>query len=317
MNMQIIEEWLGDGMEVNAVNPCVFDTQDLEVEERLLTAAKLKSFYPSFALSATELIHKLFVKYTVPNTLIITTPNEHENVQRIIKHLNTDVVYVDPNDTQFDMGIIDRASQYSNVILYMIGTQYSTGIVNNYGLYRWIKYQIEKYGIPCILICDACQELFLLDRDYTDFDYVIYTGHSLVQLFNLGMLFSKEPIDIGNHWAHNVDYYIDCLSFVLDRKKHLLQFNQVMNKAFATEIDNHKVVVFNNSAPHLFCFKLNNLSMVQNYRAWIDLFRKHHLVLQKIDQDWIIRFRAQDVMREHTLFIDSLKFLQGVLNEDL
>lgn len=317
MNIQVIKNWLGNGMRVNAVNPCVFDSQDIEVEKRLLWAAKLNSFCPTFALSATELIHKLFVKHTNPNTLIITTPNEHENVQRIIRHLNVDVVYLDPNATLFDWSLIDKAKEYSNVILYMIGTQYSTGIVNKHGLYVWVKYQLEKAGIPCILICDACQELFLLDRDYTEFDHVIYTGHSLVQLFNLGMLFSKQPTDIGNHWAHNVDYYIDCLSFVLDRKDHLLDFNKVMCEAFTTEISNHKIIVFNNSAPHLFCFKLNNLVMVENYRAWIDLFKKHNLVLQKIDQDWLIRFRAQDVLREHELFIDSLKFLGGVLNEDL
>lgn len=318
MNMQLIKDWLGDELVVNAVNPCVFDNStDPETECQLLTMSKLHGFHCTFALSATELIHKLFIKYTVPNTLIITTPNEHENVQRIIKHLNIDVLYLDPNSTMFDWSVLDKAQEYSNVILYMIGTQYSTGIVNNRGLYVWLKYQLQKRDIPCILICDACQELFLLDHDYSQFDYVVYTGHSLVQLFNCGMLFSKEPTDIGNHWSHNVQAYLDELSFVLDRKEHLLDFNRVMCEAFSDEIANHTIIVFNNSAPHLFCFKLNNLSMIQNYRAWIDLFRKHNLVLQRLDQDWVIRFRAQDVMREHTLFINSLKFLQGVLNEDL
>lgn len=317
MNSQVIEDWLGDGLEINAVNPCVFDTQNIQVEQRLLILARLQSFHVTFALSATELIHKLFIKYTIPNTLIITTPNEHENVNRIVRHLNVDVIYLDPNATLFDNSILDRAKEYSNVILYLIGTQYSTGVVNNHSLYVWIRYQLQKSGIPCILVCDACQELFLLDRDYTDFDYVIYTGHSLVQLFNLGMLFSKQPTDIGNHWSYSVDYYLNQLSLVLSRKEHLLDFNKVMCETFANEISDHTISVFNNSAPHLFCFKLNKLSMIQNYRAYIDLFKKHNLVLQKVDQDWIIRFRAQDVLREHMLFIDSLKFLQGVLNADL
>jgi len=88
--------------------------------------------------------------------------------------------------------LVCKIRRYKRVFLYAIGTTCGDGVITPTSLFRQIQAIVRSANVELISVLDAVQELFLFDRDYSCFDYVIGTAHALVPEYDTGIVISKE-----------------------------------------------------------------------------------------------------------------------------
>lgn len=202
----------------------------------------IKTNSMSFDRSATRLINKLFKHYVGPDTLVISSRNEHPSVRKNLdKSKNT---YLLHNSTSLDSMYDDILSieeilqtrKFSNIFIYIIGTRVDTGLSTPLEIYELIKKMALQYNKNVIVVIDAVQEIFMWNRDYSMFDYIIGTGHAYVKKYDLGIMITKKGLlEFGNKnykWGNG---YLKRLHILFKRKDKLFMFNDVLSRFFGIE----------------------------------------------------------------------------------
>ena len=179
-----------------------------------------------FAKSATDLIKQLFEKYVDDDTLIVTTDNEHPNVRDIL-HGYSNVVYAIQKQHYVPFTVNKK---YKRIFIYMIGAYCGSGHIVKNKEFEFVIANAKAYCDEVISVIDAVQELFLYPRDYHLFDYIIGTGHALIEKYNVGFVLSKRnDIGINTKAAYTFAYLLDIL---LQRRCYLNEFSNLMSEYF-------------------------------------------------------------------------------------
>lgn len=219
--------------------------------------------YPNMWVStadcATTLIGKLFESYADNDTLIVTTEFEHENVRDkyIPKYSNVFKL----NVQEFETGNLSRLVNFikdkkpSKVFVYMIGTRVTSGYMMPQSILNHVKLILTKFKIPHVFCLDACQEICKI-RDYTMFDHIVFTAHSALMYFNLGILYSKENPHFGCNWERYCRF-IEQKKQLIDSNIDLLLFNTRMKNILSEELEIFGNQVVNNSVPWFFTLKID------------------------------------------------------------
>lgn len=181
----------------------------------------------SFDACATNIINNLFNMYVDDDTLVVTTDSEHHSVinntnkckhhQYIIKNfmINNDV--------------LANIKKYKKVFVYIIGTFCGSGLVIPDAYLMKIKQSLVKNGVEHIFVLDAVQEMFMIPRDYSIFDYVIGTAHAIIPNLNFGILLSKKDYDKKLYPNSNLlSTYVRCLEILPD----ITYFSSIMGMNF-------------------------------------------------------------------------------------
>ena len=180
----------------------------------------------TFAPCATDLIKRLFKKYVDDDTLVLTTTCEHPNVLEILKKYKN-VKYVMEGQRLKDFKL---TKQYKRIFVYMIGTICATGYIVLDQEFDLIINEAKQHSKEVITVIDAVQELFLLPRDYSRFDYIIGTAHALIKNYDTGILLSKKS-DIGKH-LYTAKPFTTILTNLLKRNVYLNEFHTLMRMEF-------------------------------------------------------------------------------------
>lgn len=217
-----------------------------------LQFSNIENFNFSFAPCATDIINALFDKYVDDDTLIITTCKEHKSTTKCLKqHKNVQIVY-DKNKSQE----LKFEGNYKRIFIFMIGTSCAEGEFTYDYVFDNIISAAKATEKEVITVIDACQELFLLPRNYSRFDYIIGTGHALVPKFNVGILLRKDScLDVGKRLAVSKTFCV-LLKLLMKRKDIIHQFNMAMNIEFGILKNSHFKTV--SHINHLFFIKSNN-----------------------------------------------------------
>lgn len=220
--------------------------------------------YPNMWVStadcATTLIGKLFEKCADENTLIITTEFEHENVRD--KFLPNYHNVFKLNVREFETGDLSRLVTYikntkpTNVFVYMIGTRVTSGYMIPQSILSHVKLILTKHNIPHVFCLDACQEICKI-RDYSLFDHIIFTAHSALMYFDLGILYSKENPNFECDYDRYCKF-VEKKKKLIDSNVDLLLFNVRMKNILSEELERFGNQVVNNSVPWFFTIKVEH-----------------------------------------------------------
>ncbi len=221
------------------------------------------NMWVSTADCATTLIKKLFEKYVEDDeTLIITSEFEHENVREIVSsYRNVFKLNVEDIDECKLNRLIShlKTNKPKKVFVYLIGTRVTSGIVTSQFIFESIKKILEKYNIQKTMVIDACQEIYPI-RDYSLFDHIIFTAHSALMYFDLGILYSKNNPKFECDWM-SFSNYVAMKKGLIDNNSEVLLFNSRMRNIFSESLIEFGNAEIYNSAPWFFSFNVEHTKL--------------------------------------------------------
>ena len=268
-----------------------------------------------FDESGSSFINKVFDKEVDDETLVVSTTYEHGSVQKRLKEVKNLLLLNSDNDIrgyQIDK-IINEAKKYKKVFLYIIGTQLSTGEITPQLFFEDVKEALVKNNIEHKILIDDVHGMFVTPRDYRIFDYVLYTAHSLVNEYEMGILISKDG-DLGLKACNWGKEYLKRLDIILGKKEKMMQFKNIMiqylNKLIA---DTSTFRLYTQTANHIFAVETKGLYYTEEEYEKLDSY-KIRVSEHKIANSWI-RIRFQEFTRQSTeRAIEGLKYLTKLIN---
>lgn len=291
--------------------------------KELLPLGNVEDFRLEVGQSGSFLIRQLFYKYVDDNTLVITSDNEHATVsikciQNVKHHLCIPIA--DTPKLQVDH-ILDIYKQHNctKVLVYYIGTTISTGQITPQEFFYSLKELFTEHDIPHKMILDDVHGLFITPRDYSIFDGIVYTCHSLVVGYDMGLLLTKLPDKIGYCDYEKANNYLPKLNIVLNKFNKVRMFNLILAQLFGPELAyTEKLELFPSlSTPHIFAMKTKGLLFNQEIAD--DLFSPYAIQLnEKKTYEGFVRIRFQDTTFQSTKqFIEGIHKLKGYLRTAL
>ena len=243
----------------------------------------------------------------------------------IVKNNKTDFIVVDSRVCKYNWkvftptklksidNILIEAKKYKKVFIYIIGTQISTGKITSETFFRKLKNALIDNNINHTMVIDDVHGMFIIPRDYSIFDYVLYTAHALITGFDMGFIICKKDDNIiqgylPNNWMKK---YLTCLKVVLKRQEKLRMFGNILAEYFAKYLKYPQFSLISNSSPQIFSINLKNCTFTKDL---YDTLAKYHIRLEGLDNNnTYIRFRAAQFLDEPDKFIPGLCFLEDIL----
>ena len=268
-----------------------------------------------FLETATAFINQLFNKYVDDDTLVIWSNTEHDSVKKCMENVKHSIMLFDNKEIKnlsID-NILIEAKKYKKVFIYITGTQISTGKITSQTFFRKLKNALIDNNINHTMVIDDVHGMFIIPRDYSIFDYVLYTAHALITGFDMGFIICKKDDNIiqgylPNNWMKK---YLTCLKVVLKRQEKLRMFGNILAEYFAKYLKYPQFSLISNSSPQIFSINLKNCTFTKDL---YDTLAKYHIRLEGLDNNnTYIRFRAAQFLDEPDKFIPGLCFLEDIL----
>ena len=232
-----------------------------------------KDRYITFNDSGTSFIKDIFDYEVDDNTLVISTLYEHGSVKDQLSHCKN-VLYLDFEKdirAQNITKILEEAKKYKKVFVYIIGTQICTGEITPQNFFESLKEALVKENINHKILIDDVHGMFVVPRDYSFFDYILYTAHSMVRNYEMGLLISREKrfgIEAYN-WGKD---YLPRLDLILNRKDKMLYFNLAFYQYFSEVLSNKYFSTYVNTVDHIFAIKTQDLYFTENMFSNLDKY---------------------------------------------
>ena len=307
---QIIEKY-------NTTKPIIDNTNkyylmEKEYFNRMHFCNITNDYHITFSENATNFINLLFDDYVDDETLIISSCCEHSNVDKNLKKYNNKLILT--IDDIFSLKLepyIGTIKQYKKVFVYIIGTQISTGLITPQSFFEKLKRILTHNDIQNIFVLDDVHGMFLTPRDYSLFDYILYTAHSLIRNYDMGLLVSKDG-KYGYKALNWGNEYLKMLDIILKRMNKMKIFSYVMSNEFYEYISNGKFEILNFTSPHIFAPKTTQYKYTQRM---YDILNENEIRLEGIElENTYIRFRAQHYIKNPEYLTNGIKTLYNILN---
>ena len=233
--------------------------------------------------SGTDFINELFDRMVDDETLIIYSDAEHPNVlKKVSEYKNQLKLHFDDDILKLNTSkIINESKKYKKVFLYIIGTQISSGIVTPQIFFTKLKQFFISHNIEHTFVLDDVHGMFFVPRDYSIFDYILYTCHANISSYDMGLLISRNS-DFGEKIYNQLYQYFNMINIVLKRKDKIFLFYDVMREFFSPYLATDNFDLVTNNTHHLFAIKTNNLL----YNSKIhDILGKLYIRLEGFDNN--------------------------------
>ena len=296
---------------------------------------------------ATVHIKELFDRYVDDDTLVIISDFNHISVENPISKcknvIRLDRECEDNNQKHDVLLMLATAKTFKKVFVYVIGTEFECGRRHSNIFYKELHDRLKEMNIPTVMVLDAVQEMFLFPRDYSFYDFIIGTVHSLVHLFDTGLLFINKNLvpeeDIkyftGYKRVDILKKINDGLDIILQRKDYILMYRDIINDSI--DWDLFRNYNLHNSQSNFFsiytsgkflydnkCIDFINEKFVEHSKG-SDPGVNVEISFHKPEKELFIRVRAQtmmfdkqDIENKFNYFYDNymkLKMLQDTLTE--
>lgn len=276
--------------------------------------------YLRFDVSGTAIIDKVFEKEVDDDTLVISTRFEHNAVWDALSRCKN--VYKFESLKNYDLNEIAKLlNKYKKVFVYIIGTQLMTGEITPQNFFIKLKSLLINHNKPHKMLIDDVHGMFITPRDYTLFDYVLYTAHSLVCDYNMGCLISKEN-DIGipaYNWGKD---YLKRLDLVLSRKEKLYMFKNILYQYFSEILESDRYNLIPATTQHIFSIETTGVYFTKkmckdlfDYRIKIDEENYYHSHIRIRFQEFI-RQSPENIYKGINLLLDTLKNLEEYFDNE-
>ena len=274
----------------------------------------IADFNFSFDLCCSALIEALFKEYVKKRTIVIASRRDHPSVHKCLEGFEyRELIYLDDgeylkegtgadarvnrNSKNFSFSKLSQRlsiKNYDSILVLSYGSNVCDGEVRDNEFFSKIFKICELNCDNTIKVLDDCQGSLWIDRDYSIYDYVLWTAHATLWSFDVGILLSKPNMPALG--VHNVGE-----EFLYDNYKRLL-----MNKPFVSAFNKSLTLatgIHLSEAPHLFCLPLTK-DYPEEY--FYDLQRNNPSVSNtvniKIDSNRFIRLRVENFLRRNGKF---------------
>lgn len=258
---------------------------------------------------ATNIINNLFDKYVDDDTLVITTGSEHHSVRNNLNKCKNVVNFVCRGEIRQDIDIINTIKPFKKVFIYMIALSVGDPHYLNNCIVEQLQNILKENNKQFVTVLDAVQELFLLPRDYSIYDYVVGTSHALIPNYDMGMLFGKEELSYkAGNWLKDFN---DCLEILLRNRDKLYQLNVVMRQHFAKYTCFDKDLIDSSRAPYVYNLcdykkRLDGLNDVDYERGAV------------APGDYTpVTFRGCPFLAHQEKFLDRIQTIDNILESDM
>lgn len=273
--------------------------------KHLLNYTNLDDFHLEVADRASYFIEKIFKTYVNDDIFVIYSSFEHPNVLKELENVKNKYCLFYNELVTFDFDKIlckFKDSKCNKIFVYVPGTSVCTGQIIPQRFYLTVKENCEKLGIDCMLMCDDVHGMFITPRDYSIFDFVLYTCHSYIPGFDMGILWSKRKETLGFTNIVRSNEYYKRLCMFLDRLDKVRIFPLLLAEYFAKELsDINHFELYTNTTTHIFALKTKGLVFNQSYFDKCDEY-KVRLGETKAFINFI-RLRIQEFILEDSDFI--------------
>ena len=301
----------------NTTNPIIDGTEKYSVMEkeyfdRMPFCNLSNEYHITFSETATNFINSLFNDYVDDDTLIISSCCEHTNVNKNLEKYNNKLLLT--MDEIISLKIeqyINYIKQYKKVFVYIIGTQISNGVITPQVFFEKLKKILIYNNIQNIFVLDDVHGMFITPRDYSLFDYIIYTAHSLIRNYDMGLLISKNE-KYGYKALNWGKEYLEMLDIIIKRMNKMRMFSYIMTNEFYEYISNGKFIMNNFTTPHIFAPMTTQYKYTQRM---YDMLDKNEVRLEGIElKNTYIRFRAQHYIKNPEYLTNSIKMIYNILD---
>jgi stress-induced morphogen len=264
--------------------------------------------------SCRKLIRKVFNTYISKDTFIITTVENHTSIQDLLSVIDNKKIYricVGANEQESkDLynNILKkyRESGCNNVFVLIPGVVPGFSTVFDQNIIYNMKVILDKLEIPNIFVLDDCQGAFFNKRDYSIYDMIFLTAHTIFLGFNMGILLTKLKEKIGYINKTGLKRFGEKLEILIKHKDKALQFNSLMNEYFESEFGDI-CKKSNTNTQQYFVTNLNNIKIPRKY---IDELESKYLFMfneANVEISWF-RIRYQEaIIQKPERFLEGLK----------
>lgn len=301
--------------------------EDFDSKEWINIQNKYKSLLPYGSLTAFHLevadrvsffIKKIFSEYVTNDTFVIHSSFEHPNVEKELAKVEhkKQLLYDQIISFNFEGFLTEyKASGCKEIFVYVPGASTCTGQIVPQYFYTSIKEACNKYDIPCMMVCDDVHGMFITSRNYSIFDFILYTCHSFISNFDMGMLWSKHNKKLGYTNIERAETYYNNLTLFLSKLDKIRIFPLLLAEYFAEELADPKYVeLYTNTSCHIFALKTKGLIFNQKY---FDLCDKYNVRLGKT-RSFInfMRFRIQEfILEDPSILLNGLAAAKKAINK--
>ena len=235
----------------------------------------------TFSECATNFINYVFDTYIDDDTLVIYSNCEHPNVEARVKNCKNVLQlnhYMDIRPLNISK-IVTEAKKYKKVFVYIIGTQISNGEITPQEFFIKLKNSFIKNNIDHKFFLDDVHGMFFVPRDYSLFDFILFTAHAVIDGYDMGIFISKTG-EFGEKVYNWGKTYLEMLDVILKRKEKIFYFYEVMSEHFAKLLSTNDFQLLSRVSPHLFSMKvINKLPSPQR------LYEKLHKIYIRLEND--------------------------------
>lgn len=295
------------------------DWEDLtDKYKKLLPFSHLDNYTLNTASSCTELIQNLFKKHVDNDTFVVSSNYEHDSTKRclekvqnkLILHYSEDIIKlnVDKIINEF------RKSNSKKIFAYFIGTGLSTGEILPQTFFIKLKKALIDNQIEHTFVLDDVHGMFITPRDYSLFDYILYTCHSWIKDYEMGMMWSKTDCGGIQDFDKTKDY-LNKLYIVISKFDKIRQFKLVLSQFFAEELANKATFnLFDNTTQHIFTLETHGLAFTQEDYNTLNRYLIKISEYNSIDN--FIRIRFQELISFDPEFaLEGLHMVKKILKK--
>lgn len=248
INQQLINWWINldplseeETILVNSkrkdIAPCSDDVSSItqKVVDLLLYPNITSDDYTiSINSSLTSIINEIFEKNSDNNTFIISTDKEHFSSSKPIeKHPHK---YILSHENEIRKNNITQAlmaaEDYEKVLVFIIGTQKGTGEITPQEPIDTLIKSLKANGKEVIAVSDDVHSWFFTPRNYTHYDYILHTAHSLPTFYDMGVCIHRKNVpEVGVKNIECIMDWLDVLAVMLKRKEKILMFQKVITES--------------------------------------------------------------------------------------
>lgn len=225
---------------------------------KILKNEGMVGFKMVVAKDASYFIHNLFQKHVTDNTFVISTLPHSAVIEELNNIQNKYILTYDDVKTINISKLIQyyKESNCNELFIYLSSLIEQNLLLQSF-CYK-LKEELTKQNISHTIVLDDVATMFLIPKDYTIFDYVLFTCHSLIPTFDSGILFYKDPVDFGFEDYEIAKAYLIPLTMILTKKDKILLFNFMLHQYFIEELQSLLFILPEDPAPNMFCIKVKD-----------------------------------------------------------
>lgn len=265
----------------------------------------------SFGMCCTDLIRSLFEEFVTRNTIVISSRRDHPSVANCLNAFECkELIYLDDgtyleagsgpdtrlfrNSEDFSIRkLADRLAvkDYDNIFFISYGTYVCDGEVRDNKFFEKIFKVCDMHCENTVKVLDDCQGCLWIERDYSIYDYILWTAHATIYMFDAGILLSKQNLPALGMNNVGEEYLYDNYKRLLQCEEFVSSFNKQLSYATGTHLS---------QAPHIFCLRTAK-DYPENY--FHDIQHSHpnlsQVVPMKVEARRYLSLRVERFMNNH------------------